>query len=121
MPTNVIGVFDDAKTVRKVTNELVEAGFRKEDIDVLDERDEDALIGEVVKRGIAREQARTYAQAVRSGKKLLAARTPDDEAADEAVAIMERYESSDDEGSSERGNGRRKAGGREETVREVEE
>jgi stress response protein YsnF len=131
MPTNIIGVFDDAGTVRKVTDELLEAGFREQDIDVLEERDEDALIGEVVERGIARQQARVYAEAVRRGKKLLAARSPDDESADEALAIMERYESSGDDeeeasSSSERGNGRRKAaaGGRrqqEETVREVEE
>jgi stress response protein YsnF len=133
MPTNIIGVFDDAGTVRKVTDELLEAGFRKEDIDVLEERDEDALIGEVVERGIARQQARAYAEAVRRGKKLLAARSPDDESADEALAIMERYESSgddeeeeEDSSSSERGNGRRKAaaGGRqqrEETVREVQD
>ena len=131
MPTNIIGVFDDAGTVRKVTDELLEAGFREQDIDVLEERDEDALIGEVVERGIAGQQARVYAEAVRRGKKLLAARSPDDESADEALAIMERYESSGDDeeeasSSSERGNGRRKAaaGGRqqqEETVGEVEE
>lgn len=130
MGTNVIGVFDDAKTVRKVTDELLEAGFRKEDIDVLEERDEDALISEVVERGIAKQQARVYAEAVRRGKKLLAARSPDDESADEAIAIMERYESSGDDeeedaSSSEQGNGRRKAAGgrqqQEETVREVEE
>ena len=131
MPTNIIGVFDDAGTVRKVTDELLEAGFREQDIDVLEERDEDALIGEVVERGIAKQQARVYAEAVRRGKKLLAARSPDDESADAARAIMERYESSGDDeeeasSSSERGNGRRKAaaGGRrqrEETVREVEE
>lgn len=130
MPTNIIGVFDDAGTVRKVTDELLEAGFREQDIDVLEERDEDALIGEVVERGIARQQARVYAEAVRRGKKLLAARSPDDESADEALAIMERYESSGDDeeeasSSSEQGNGRRKAAGgrqqQEETVREVEE
>jgi hypothetical protein len=125
MGTNVIGVFDDAKTMRKVADELLEAGFRKEDIDILEERDEAALISEVVERGIARQQARVYAEAVRRGKKLLAARAPDDETADDALAIMERYESSsDDDGersSSEQGNERRKAGGREETAREVEE
>ena len=112
MATNVIGVFDDARTVRKVTDELIEAGFRQQDIDVLEERDEDALVGEVVERGITRQQARVYAEAVRRGKKLLAARSPDDESADEALAIMERYESSgddeeeEDSSSSERGNGR---------------
>ena len=119
MATHVIGVFDDAKTVRKVTNELLEAGCREEDIAVL-EGDEDEVLTEVVERGFAKERARAYAQAVRGGKTLIAARTPD-EVADEAMAILERYEASDDEGSEERGNGRRKAGGREETVREVEE
>jgi stress response protein YsnF len=116
MATTVIGVFDDAKTVRKVINELVEAGCRKEDIDTLG-GNEDEVIGEIVDRGFAKEQARTYAEAVRSGKKLVAARTPD-EAADGALAIMGRHESDDED--SERDGERRNAGPGE-TLREVEE
>ncbi len=128
MATTVIGAFDDSRTVRKVMDELREAGCRGGDIEIL-EGSKDEIRAEIVDRGFDEDAAHTYAEAVGRGKTLVAARAPD-ERADDAMAVMERYEASagEDEDGEEEGSGRRGArgraggnGGREETVPEVEE
>ena len=124
MTTTVIGAFDDSKTARKVMDELLKAGCRDGDIEVL-EGSEDEIRAEIVDRGFDRETARTYAEAIGRGKTLVAARAPDDKA-DHAMAIVERYESSDGGDEEESGGQRREAqqgrsGDRQETVAEVEE
>ena len=126
MTTTVIGAFDDSRIARKVMDELLKAGCRDGDIEVL-EGSEDEIRSEIVDRGFDEDTARTYAAAIGRGKTLVAARAPDDKA-DRAMAIVERYESSDDEGDEEEESGgqRREArqgrsGDRTETVPEVEE
>ena len=109
MATTVIGTIGDAKSARKLVNELVEAGFKKQDVELL-EGSEQEILAQIVARGFDEDDARGYAKAARGGKTLVAARTPEDKA-ERAVAIMERYENAGPEGAQEQG----------ETVQEIEE
>jgi uncharacterized protein (TIGR02271 family) len=108
MPTTVISTIENTKTAQKLINELVEAGFKKQDVELL-EGSEKEILAQIVERGFDEDDARSYAKAVRGGKTLVAARTPENKA-ERVVAIMERYETAG-EGSQEQG----------ETVQEVEE
>ena len=112
MATTVIGTFDDSKAVQKVMAELREAGFNGGDVEVL-EGNQDEIIQDIVGRGFGQEDARTYAEAVSRGKKLVAAQGSDEEA-ERAASIMERYEASE-EGEEQQ------SGGSTQNVREVEE
>jgi uncharacterized protein (TIGR02271 family) len=109
MATTVIGTIGDAKNVQKLVNELVKAGFKQQDIELL-EGSEQEILATIVERGFAEDDARGYAKAARGGKTLVAARAPEDKV-DAAVDLIERYESAAAEGGQERG----------ETVQEVEE
>jgi uncharacterized protein (TIGR02271 family) len=93
-----------------LVNELVEAGFKKQDVEVLDGPEKE-ILAKVVERGFGEDDARGYAEAVRGGKTLVAARAPDAKV-DEAVAIIERHE------NAGAGEVSREAG---ETVQEIEE
>jgi uncharacterized protein (TIGR02271 family) len=109
MATTVIGTIGDAKNARKLVNELVEAGFQQQDVELL-EGSEQEILAKVVERGFAEDDARGYAKAARGGMTLVAARAPEDKV-DAAVEIIERYESAGAEGAQQQG----------ETVQEVEE
>jgi stress response protein YsnF len=122
--TTVIGVFD-AGNVRKVTNELLKSGFDEREVEVLG-GDEQQLVSEIRSRGFGEEDARGYAEAVKRGKRLLAARAPEARI-EQAVAIMEQYEvGGDDDGQDEeqeqgRGRQQQRTEQRETTVPVVEE
>jgi uncharacterized protein (TIGR02271 family) len=107
----VIGTIESPKAAQKLIDELVEAGFKDRDVEIL-EGDEDELVAEIVGRGFGKEDARGYAEAVGRGKTVVAARASE-EKAPEAAAIIERYETAAGGGSSREEQG--------ETVREVEE
>jgi uncharacterized protein (TIGR02271 family) len=109
MTTTVIGTIGDAKSARKLVNELVEAGFKKQDVELL-EGSEQEILAQIVERGFDEDDARGYAKAARGGKTLVAARTPEAKA-ERVVAIIERYETANGEVSREQG----------ETVQAVEE
>lgn len=111
MARDIMNAFETADVARKVVNELVTAGCRKEDIFVL-EGDENEVVGQAVDHGFDEEQVRAHADAIRGGKKLVVAIAPDD-AADDAVAVMNSYEDA--------GRGEAPAAERKGTVREVEE
>jgi uncharacterized protein (TIGR02271 family) len=98
MATTVIGVFD-AGSVRKVTSELRDAGFADRDIEVLD-GNEKQILAKVVERGFDEDDARGYADEARRGRKLLAARGPEDKM-ERAVEIMERHEVNGERGEKE--------------------
>ena len=106
----VIGTIESPKAAQKLIDELVEAGFKDRDVEIL-EGDEDELVAEIVGRGFDKEDARGYAEAAGRGKTVVAARASE-EKAPEAAAIIERYETSGG-GSSREEQG--------ETVQEVEE
>jgi stress response protein YsnF len=95
MATTVIGTIGDARSARKLVHELVETGFRQQDVELL-EGSEQEILAKVVARGFAEAVARGYAKAARSGKTLVAARAPEDKV-DAAVDIIERYEGAQEE------------------------
>ena len=109
MPATVIATIDSAKVAQQLIDALLEAGFKDQDVEILD-GDEDELVAEIVERGFGRGDARGYAEAVSRGKSLVAARAAP-EKAEKAAAIMERYEAAEGESSHEQG----------ETVQEIEE
>lgn len=98
MTTTVIGVFEP-DSVRKVTQDLVKAGFGDRDIDVI-EGEEREIVSEIVGRGYDEVDAKGFAKAVKRGKKLLATKAPDTQV-DRVVQIMERHESDADEGKAQ--------------------
>ena len=106
----VIGTIESPKVAQKLIAELVEAGFKDRDVEIL-EGDEDELVAEIVGRGFGEEDARGYAEAAGRGKTVVAARAPEAKAP-EAAAIIERYETAGGESSQEE---------RGETVQEIEE
>jgi uncharacterized protein (TIGR02271 family) len=109
MATTVIGTIADAKNAQKLVNELVKAGFKQHDIELL-EGSEKEILATIVERGFDEDDARGYAKAARGGKTLVATRAPEDKV-DAAVDLIERYESAGAEGAKEQG----------ETVQEIEE
>jgi uncharacterized protein (TIGR02271 family) len=109
MATTVISTIDNGKIAQRLINELVKAGLKDNDVEIL-EGSKDELVAEIVERGFEEGDARGYAAAVSRGKILVAARAPEDKA-ERAAAIMERYEGVASEGAKEQG----------ETVQEIEE
>jgi uncharacterized protein (TIGR02271 family) len=106
----VIATIDNAKVAQQLIDALLEAGFKDQDVEILD-GDEDALVAAIVERGFGQGDARGYAEAASRGKTVVAARAAP-EKAEKAAAIMERYETSAGERSQEEQG---------ETVQEVEE
>ena len=111
MATSVISAFENQKIAGQAIDALLSEGFQDRDIEVL-EGNGDELMGEIAEHGFGKEDAREFAEAAGKGKTLVAARVPE-EKLERAVAIMERYEASQDRGSQ--------GSGAEETVQVVEE
>jgi hypothetical protein len=109
MATTMISMIGGAKNARKLVDELVKAGFKQQDIELL-AGGEQEILDKVLERGFAEDDARAYAKAARGGKTLVAARAPEDKV-DTAADLIERYESAGAEGT----------GGQGETVQEIEE
>jgi uncharacterized protein (TIGR02271 family) len=109
MATTMISMIGGAKNARKLVDELVKAGFKQQDIELL-AGGEQEILDKVLERGFAEDDARAYAKASRGGKTLVAARAPEDKV-DTAVDLIERYESAGAEGAKAQG----------ETVQEIEE
>jgi stress response protein YsnF len=95
MTSTVIGTIGDAKSAQKLVNELVKAGFKQQDVELL-EGSEKEILAKVVERGFAEDDACGYAKAARSGKTLVAARAPENKV-NAAVDIIERYEGAQEE------------------------
>src|SRR4051794_14410311 len=110
MPATVIATIDSAKVAQQLIDELLEAGFKDQDVEILD-GDKDALVAEIVERGFGQDDARGYAEAASRGKTVVATRAAPEKAG-KAAAIMERYET---------GTGERSHEEQGETVQEVEE
>src|SRR5215211_3521987 len=111
MATSVISAFDDQKIASQVIDALLAEGFKDQDIKVLRGKG-DELMSEIAEHGFGKEDAREFAEAAGKGKTLVAARVPE-EKLERAVAIMERYEGSQDKG--------RQGSNAEEAVQVVEE
>ena len=109
MATTVIGTIESTKAAQALVSELVSAGLKKQDIEVLDgarEGDRGADRRARLRRG----RRQGLRKAARGGKTLVVAQAPDQKI-DQAVAIIERHEAEGGEASKEQG----------ETVQEVEE
>jgi uncharacterized protein (TIGR02271 family) len=114
MATTIISTIPDTRSARQLVNELIRAGgLQDRDVEIL-AGEEDQLVAEIVERGFDEDDARGYAQAAREGRVLVAARAPKPKV-DQAVSIMERYES----GYAQAGERAEAAAG--ETLQEVEE
>lgn len=119
MTISVITAFDDRKVADQAIDALRKEGVEARDIKILN-GNADRLLREIADHGFGEDDAREFADAAGQGKTLVAARV-DDEKADRAVAVMERYEAShvDDDGDDEDEDRGGKARGR--TVPIVEE
>ena len=95
----VIATIESAKIAQQLIDELIEAGFKDQDVEIL-AGDEDELVAEIVERGFGKDDARGYAEAVGRGKTVVAARAAPGKA-EKAAAIMERYEADENEPGSE--------------------
>ena len=95
----VIATIESAKIAQQLIDELIEAGFKDQDVEIL-AGDEDELVAEIVERGFGKDDARGYAEAVGRGKTVVAARAAPGKA-EKAAAIMERYEGDESEPGSE--------------------
>ena len=69
----VIATIESAKIAQQLIDELIEAGFKDQDVEIL-AGDEDELVAEIVERGFGKDDARGYAEAVGRGKTVVAAR-----------------------------------------------
>ena len=63
----VIATIESAKIAQQLIDELIEAGFKDQDVEIL-AGDEDELVAEIVERGFGKDDARDYAEAVSRGK-----------------------------------------------------
>ena len=112
--TTIVCAFNDQKIAGRAIDALRKEGFRDGDIKIL-KGDAKKLISQLAEHGFGKEDARRLADAAAEGKTLVAASVSEEEA-DDAAAILDRYEASQDE---DQGSGRDK--GRGETVEIVEE
>ena len=90
MSATVIGTIESAKVAQQAIDELLKAGFKDQDVEIL-KGDEDEIVAVIVERGFDEDDARGYAKAVGRGKTVLAARAVGAKA-EKAAAIIERYE-----------------------------
>ena len=95
MTTTIISTVDNVKAGTALIAELVEAGLKGSDAEVLDGNHE-TIMSVIVDRGFDESDARDYLEAVEGGKSLVAARAADDQI-EGFLAIMERYEVSGDQ------------------------
>jgi stress response protein YsnF len=94
--TTIVSTFDDKTIAGKAMKALRDEGFPEGDLKIL-QGGTDALVSELVKRGFEEDEAKSLADAAEQGKTLLAALASEDKA-DEAVAIMDRFEGAPDKG-----------------------
>jgi stress response protein YsnF len=91
MTTSIIGLFESSDLADKVRGELVKAGVKKDSVTIFTEKASSKLVGELVERGYQEDRARQYAEAVKKGGIVIAAEA-DDNKADQAVEVMNRFE-----------------------------
>jgi hypothetical protein len=99
--TTIISMVDNAQVGTALIAELVKAGLEGSDVEVL-EGDHETIMAEIVGRGFDESDARGYLDAVEDGKSLVAARADEDQI-EGFLAIMARYEVSDDQAGEANG------------------
>jgi len=91
MATSIIGLFESTDLADQVRGELVKAGVRKDSVAIFSGKAGNDLIQELVERGYQEDRARQYAEAVKKGGIVIAAEADDDKA-DQAVEVMNRFD-----------------------------
>ena len=99
MSTTVIGTIETSRIAHELIDELVKAGFKNKDLQIL-QGEQDQLVAEIVELGFDKSAASRYAKAVGNGKTVVAARVPQDKA-EKVAAIFDRYEAAADEEAHE--------------------
>ena len=102
MTTTIISTVDNAQAGTALIAELVKAGLKGSDAEVL-AGDHETVMAEIVRRGFDETDARGYLEAVEGGKFLVAAHATKDQI-DSFMEIMERYEVSDDRAGEDAGS-----------------
>ncbi len=90
MATTVVGLYRTEADVQRVSDDLANSGFGRQEITHHDETDPD-LRNWLVDQGVPDREAADYVEGVRAGGKLVAIEVADDRAS-EAVRIMQRHE-----------------------------
>ena len=90
MTNTVMGLFDDTSTAEKVRDELTSSGFNRSNVSIDKEDSSGGLRDDLVKRGVAQEDAEYYVKGISQGGALVTVQA-DETRTDEAVAIMDRY------------------------------
>jgi uncharacterized protein (TIGR02271 family) len=89
MTESVIGLLESREAAQRVRSALIEAGCDKNSVVLFDAEAGDGLAEELADRGLEMQRARQYAGAVMRGGIVVAAEA---EKADEALAVMNRFE-----------------------------
>jgi len=118
MATSIIGLFESTDLADQVRGELVKAGLQDDSVSVFTDKAGSKLVQELVERGYPEDRARQYAEAVKKGGIVIAAEA-DDTQADQAVAVMNRFDLKTPENLIERAGQSR--GEETETAQAVEE
>jgi stress response protein YsnF len=118
MTTSIIGLFESPDLADKVRSELVKAGVKKDAVSVFSDKAGSKLVRELVERGYKEDRARQYAQAVEKGGIVIAAEAEDNKA-DQAIEVMNRFDLKTPEELIERAGQSR--GEQTETAQAVEE
>jgi len=91
MTTSIIGLFESPDLADKVRGELVKAGVKKDSVSVFSDKAGSKLVRELVERGYKEDRAHQYAQAVEKGGIVIAAEAEDNKA-DQAIEVMNRFD-----------------------------
>jgi stress response protein YsnF len=97
--TTVISAYNDQKIADDAIAALRKEGFADREVQIL-KGDTKKLMSELIDFGFEEDDARAYAKAADEGKTLVAASVAE-EKADEAVAIMDKFEAGQGEGSEQ--------------------
>jgi uncharacterized protein (TIGR02271 family) len=89
MTESVIGLLESREAAQRVRGALIEAGCDKNSVVLFGAEASDGLAEELADRGLEMQRARQYAGAVKRGGIVVAAEA---EKADEALAVMNRFE-----------------------------
>ena len=96
MSTTIIAMYDNADKAEKAVNEIVRAGVSRDAVDVLqgDGNGNSAVVGKLTERGVERQEAAIYAEAIGKGSLMVAVEAPE-ETAQDAYEIMNRFAARD--------------------------
>lgn len=92
MSTTVIAMYDNADKAEQVVSEIVRAGVSRDAVDVFrgEGNGGSAVVGKLTERGVEKQEAVIYAEAIGKGGLMIAVDAPE-ETAQDAFEIMNRF------------------------------